>query len=410
MGGKKEKIKKTGIKFLQVNEELISESVISDDFEIFIEYAKKNQIELSKSGVISIDDCKKINSLLSFKIIVPYSRPLPKSFPNIINLFILFRISGMGELTSNGKRTFLKVNTDLYDQWHNFSGIEKYFNLLALALDHFSLEFVNERSSVFSNRGSRLIYEILDKKKLVYDKKNTYYFDYFHYRCFWVLYSQFGFVNVNFFEPEEGKKTIIESVSLTDWGKVFLPNIILFNTKLDYYDLYDDSEYEGIFKDYFTKALPQIKNWFKIPDVKTADGIYIFEVKLGPAKRTIAIDSALELDDLCVFILECFDFDYDHMYMVELKDRFGQTIEYNGCPDMSYAEGPTTDEVTIGELSLKPGSKMEYTYDFGDNWMFEIILVTISPKTKADKKKLELIKSTGKAPKQYRYWDEDEEE
>jgi hypothetical protein len=76
---------------------------------------------------------------------------------------------------------------------------------------------------------------------------------------------------------------------------------------------------------------------------------------------------------------------------------------------MSYADSPTTEDVKIGELAIKPGSKMEYIYDFGDHWEFEIMLESISPKKGNKKlKHPELIKAIGKAPKQYHWDDEDD--
>jgi hypothetical protein len=71
-------------------------------------------------------------------MIVPLSRPLSKSFPNVLNLFILFRISGMVELNKKGKKVVLTINNELFNQWKNFNIYEKYFNLLALMFDHYS--------------------------------------------------------------------------------------------------------------------------------------------------------------------------------------------------------------------------------------------------------------------------------
>ncbi len=403
MNKKKEVKRVLQIQFPKIEEMYFSGSSVIDDFETFLEYAHSTCIRLSRTEVISVDDCKALNSILAYKIIVPFSRPLPKSFPNVINLFILFRISGLAELTTKGKYTALKVNSELYEQWKNFTVWEKYFNLLAVTLDNFSFEFINEDSRLFKWGRSSMIEQILKKKKLVYDKQISYHFDSFDYKCIWVLYEQFGFVNVSFFEPEEGKKTIIETIMLTDWGNTFFTFLLSFDNPFQ--GLYFvETDNETYFKDAFTKGIPQVKNYLKIPDNEKVDGLYTFIVKLGNAKRSIIIDSSNELDELCYFILKCFDFDYDHMYMVTVKDRFGKKVNYNGCPDMSYVDSPTTEDITIGELAIRPCSKMEYIYDFGDNWKFEITLESIS-KRQGNKimKKPELIKSTGKPPQQYYY-------
>jgi hypothetical protein len=49
---------------------------------------------------------------------------------------------------------------------------------------------------------------------------------------------------------------------------------------------------------------------------------------------------------------------------------------------------------------------MEYLYDFGDHWEFDVMLESIeSPKLKKPK----LIEERGKAPQQYPSWDDDDE-
>ena len=59
----------------------------------------------------------------------------------------------------------------------------------------------------------------------------------------------------------------------------------------------------------------------------------------------------------------------------------------------------------VGDLGLKPGEAMTYSYDFGDNWEFEVLLERIEPvdpKIGAPK----VVESQGEAPEQYPSWDE----
>ncbi|MGV0105256.1 IS1096 element passenger TnpR family protein [Nostoc sp. DSM 114167] len=67
---------------------------------------------------------------------------------------------------------------------------------------------------------------------------------------------------------------------------------------------------------------------------------------------------------------------------------------------------PFADQVQVGDLSLEPGGKMTYLYDFGDNWKFDVQLEAINPPDNKIKKPkiLEVCKN---APQQY--WSEDDE-
>ncbi len=51
---------------------------------------------------------------------------------------------------------------------------------------------------------------------------------------------------------------------------------------------------------------------------------------------------------------------------------------------------------------------MKLTYDFGDNWRFDVKLVRIDPPDARSKKarKPRILESHGKAPEQYPNWDE----
>ncbi|NJM27384.1 MAG: plasmid pRiA4b ORF-3 family protein [Pseudanabaena sp. RU_4_16] len=126
-----------------------------------------------------------------------------------------------------------------------------------------------------------------------------------------------------------------------------------------------------------------------------------FKVSLAKAWRRIAIPTDLNLDFLSASILDAFDFDSDHLYKFSYKDRFGikATVFH---PYME--ESPSTDEICIGDLPLKPGDSMIFHFDFGDDWKFQVLLEQIDPPN-AKIKKPKMLESHGRAPKQYSSWD-----
>jgi len=69
-------------------------------------------------------------------------------------------------------------------------------------------------------------------------------------------------------------------------------------------------------------------------------------------------------------------------------------------------EPPHSDEVRVGAVPLQPGEAMKYVFDFGDNWRFDILLEAIDP-PQPKLKRPAIIASHGKAPPQYRHWDDE---
>ncbi|MFM2315544.1 MAG: hypothetical protein RLZZ04_4822, partial [Cyanobacteriota bacterium] len=64
----------------------------------------------------------------------------------------------------------------------------------------------------------------------------------------------------------------------------------------------------------------------------------------------------------------------------------------------------STDQMKIADLPLEVGSVMEYLFDFGDNWEFQLLLEEIKPDICPGYG--EMIASHGKAPEQYPDWGE----
>jgi hypothetical protein len=82
--------------------------------------------------------------------------------------------------------------------------------------------------------------------------------------------------------------------------------------------------------------------------------------------------------------------------MTEVKGPFGGDVE-----------PPTTDEVTLADLELRPGQKVLYIFDFGDDLRHEIEVLDSFP-LPANGPFPRIVESHGEAPRQYPEWtDED---
>lgn len=234
-----------------------------------------------------------------------------------------------------------------------------------------------------------------------------------------MLLDMFGFVDIKDAKPEDNKGWIIESVTPEKEAYKILTKAhelayTIHQTTLfaedkkpeesNTYEVKHDHTLKcfRIYADEISKVIPEFKKritW----EFKTQPGIYLFKVSLGRVWRRIAIDYRKELDDLCVTILDAFDFDFDHLYDVSFSSPFGSPLKFSGAPDISYAEYPTTADITIGRLPIDTGNEMIFTYDYGDYWEFSIVLEEIKdlPDPNSPVQESKVIQSKGKAPQQY---------
>ncbi|MBT4484873.1 MAG: plasmid pRiA4b ORF-3 family protein, partial [Candidatus Latescibacteria bacterium] len=128
--------------------------------------------------------------------------------------------------------------------------------------------------------------------------------------------------------------------------------------------------------------------------------VYLFKVKLYHNKRiwrTIAIKENQTLADFHDVIFEAFDRYDAHLYSFYLTDGSKRRDRFRNCPEftdpiniqekrkMGFGRIPENAEKTaVRDLNLSIKDKFEYLFDFGDNWLHEIVLEKIegvNPKT-----------------------------
>jgi hypothetical protein len=139
--------------------------------------------------------------------------------------------------------------------------------------------------------------------------------------------------------------------------------------------------------------------------ISSRDGTFVFKVSLNDIWRVIAIPARQTVERLADTILKSVKFDDEHLWDFRLEDRLGGNLIITRPYMDREAEAHGADEVLIRDLPLAIGESMSYTYDYGDNWKFDVKLVRVDdpqPKFKAPR----VIGSHGKAPSQYGDWDE----
>ena len=128
-----------------------------------------------------------------------------------------------------------------------------------------------------------------------------------------------------------------------------------------------------------------------------------FADKNPMVSRTIQIRGDQTLEELHEAIFHAFGRYDEHLYEFQFgqrpMDRRGNRYVAPGVGDEDPDAFPA-DETTIDSLELKTRKRFFYWFDFGDDWMHQIVVKAIEPGT-ARGKYPKLIAKVGKNPPQY---------
>lgn len=218
------------------------------------------------------------------------------------------------------------------------------------------------------------------------------------------LMELFGIISVEHSNPAAGMGWSIKQLRISPFGDAVIRLLGGYFKSKDYYRTLIDECLPafGVLQPLIKPFFPEWRNNLTAPQTKFRGGTYIFRVSIGRSRRWIAVSGSMLFEDLCLTILDAFEFDYDHLYQFQFRDRYGlqQNINHPYMED----QPPWTDDTRIGEAMIQPATPMCFLYDFGDNWEFDVILERIDPLDK-NLKKPKIIKAVGKAPEQYRHCD-----
>ena len=134
-------------------------------------------------------------------------------------------------------------------------------------------------------------------------------------------------------------------------------------------------------------------------DETLLEATIVFKVDLQNASRKIQVSGSTFFDQLAVAILAAFEFDNDHLYEFEYKNRYGysERVVHPQVED----DAPITTEWLVGSASPYPGMTFVFIFDFGYYWEFLLTVDSIDNKPCNPKPKI--IEKHGKPPKQYSY-------
>jgi hypothetical protein len=361
-----------------------------------------------KNHLFAVKILPELNRLLSHPLDVKLKRPVQKSFAHINGLYLLLRVSGVAYIESAAKQSKMVLDNTMLAAWNALNPTERYFALLHAWRYRGNSEIIGERS------GWRGGYGFFDSlaffTQRLGDGIDTHASGYDHWAGFrynpglhnLALMELFGFIAIERDPALEGDTWPIARVMPTAWGHALLD---CFSDQKSLYDLLAGQmaeEQSDFWESALKSHIPAWKNTLPQPETAVIEeGVYIFKVTLGKAYRKFAVPADTLLDDLAGDILSAFNFDNDHLYEFIYKNRYGVTerIAHPSCDD-EYC----TDEYAVGELPLKQGMEFTFHFDFGDDWMFQILVEEPVLKDR-DYSETTVIERHGKAPKQYGRYD-----
>ena len=398
---------------------------ILQDFQTVLEAIGPEGISVSgKRQHIPRQLLAEINEHLVNPLQIDIQRPQQKSYPPLHGLYLLLRATGIITLTPKGKQHHLSLTPDIYESWQQLNPTERYCTLLEAWLVRGHAEMLNEDRSGFMTEGDRSLQgwqTLAQKKKHTYSKYSVQdtlkYYPAYHNLA---LMSLFGLVEITSGKPERGKGWRIKTVEVLPFGDALMTLIRNAYVASDF--LWPSATDPSLS---FSELQPTLQPYFlewqqtlAVPSTEFSPGRHIFKVSLGNIWRRIAISGEATLAHLSALILGSVNFDSDHLDQFTYTNELGRQIQvvHPYIDDGEYF----TDEVRIGSLPLKPGSTMEYLFDFGSSWRFKVQLESIELedagsdyKIKSSKKRGsnrrrgsknsvgEILETHGKAPLQY---------
>ena len=397
-------------------EDILRNTVIGDDgpgsilhdFQTALDFVDEVMPALTKSLLLPLNALQPLNLRLQRQIEHGLARPQQKSYPHISGLFLLLRASGIAVVDASGRKPLLDTDPLALQSWNRLNGDERYFALLESWLMRGDASIIGERSGRFELDAPFFMWAEFFRMLQQNDWYNDDWAERVRYRPSLpnlALMELFGLIAIEDGPTVEKKGWRIKDVQATRWGQALLA--LLWSKLADDWGFWEqlaqpDQIPSGVLQPFIQAYRPDWQQVLELPGQAFQPGSFVFKVSLEDNLwREIIIHDSSTLEDLSDAILHAFRFDHDHLYRFLYPTRFG--VEAEVChPYMEQT--PSTVEVRIGDLPAKVGFHMIYNYDFGDNWLFDVLLERIDqPDEDADPYRIG--ERQGDAPEQYPSWE-----
>lgn len=416
------------------------------DFQVLLDFVGDGLPSAGKHHLLPMRRLTELNARLSRPIELRLKRPQQRSYPYIQGLYLLGRATELVFAEGSGTKARLVRNDPVLASWAGLNPTERYFTLLEAWL-------LRARPEMIAQRGgwrTSMYYEVFQLWNSVPAEglevqpihECAFSGDFGHQPA---LMDLFGLLELEHGSPRAGKpwcprrarrrlfgEALFQLIARRLMRPWLLPGELLHRAEEKWEDdavAEEDSEedhdrdeeelededlppdegepafgqWQAIFQPYF----PEWRNNLVIPGPEFREGTFVFRASLGRTWRRIAIPADGDLDDLANAILNSMDFDHDHLWCFEYRDRRGAAVRAEGPRyAASHCDGLNLLDASIGELPLTRGDGMTFVYDFGDNWQFDVKLERVDPPDEAIAAAT-ILDAKGDPPAQYGSWDEE---
>ena len=381
-------------------------STLLRDFSSLLDFIGTDGIPVSgKNHLIATKLLPPLNQLMSHPLELTLKRPQQKSFPQLNGLYLLLRASGLTQIAFEKKEARLRLDKKVFANWISLNPTERYFTLLHTWRLR-GRDNILESGSGYENGLNRSLlffhYELnggislKEKPNALDDIK---YSPGFHNIA---LMELFGFIRIEQDRALSLENWPIVNIFPTTWGHTLLNNFSEHTNRF-YKHFKDKSDEEMIasWRSELKTYIPALEKDLKQPEPeKIPDSLYIFKVALGPIYRKIAAPGFIDLEWLACSILSAFKFDNDHLHEFVYKNCYGITERV--VHSYMNSNEPYTSDCIIDDLPLHKGMELTFHFDFGDDWLFQLVVESIESN---DPKYSEptIIEQKGTPPRQYSY-------
>jgi hypothetical protein len=390
------------------------------DFEALLSLIGDAGLPVTPAHLFAMSSLETINRRLAQPLELRLKRASQKSYPPINGLYLVLRATGLGQIDPSLKPARIQLDPFVLASWRSLNATERYFALLRAWWGRASAEMIGERRggwgdavlqsllrffNRFPKTGSLTLPTPQDADRFRYDPG--------FYNL--ALLDLFGLFDLRLRPPAEGQGWLPERLRLTEWGQALLGSYADFLGQSPAPEAESALSLLGFaalgdpwagFEAWARRIRPQLPAWqtdLELPVPVFQPGPHLFKVTLGAACwRRIAIPGDAHLDQLAAAILGAFNFDHDHLYCFSYRDRFGRTVDIDHPYLAGDSEHALADAVKIGDLLLAPGMRLDFLFDFGDQWHFTLHTESIDAGPAIHKPRV--LEKHGKAPKQYGGW------
>jgi hypothetical protein len=447
----------------------INEQPILSDFNRFLDYVVQNpSLNLTKDKcVLRNKDLMAINDRLHFKSPMVTPKSQQKAFAVISTFFYIATASQLVFVKENIDKGVVEllVNEAKIREYDALTDAEKYFALLEAFWCYIDWDKVYDCRSFWDREFYTKLMTYPEGKVVTIEDRDLKRKGELHgpgYTYIAEVFEAFGFLSMAWDEnldkrPSSYRFPYATATPLA-WGKALLPILLEKRPAYKWHNLdpfQDDREYD--LSDYEDEEDDEIPTLFasflkdsinpKIDDDDEDDetiednfvdvfipflegqkiektlfplkremvkGTYLLKVALEKdLYRVLSVGSEQTFQDLHWAIQKAYNFDDDHLYTFYMNgDDRAQTGDRFADPrGLTYGldgQKPANAYV-IGEAGLWVGKQFTYLFDYGDYWYFYITVLSIEVGNK-EPKTIKVIETKGKAPKQYSYDDEFDDE